>query len=86
MKKIIAFEFIVVPIGRALDKARDVKITLSLFASNPVYLATAIMKKAILVTEDRHLLRKEVVEYAEKEGIKIMNLKENMVAWATRLI
>jgi len=79
LREIIALEFIeAVPIGITLDKAKEIEIALSLFASDSVYLATAVMKKANLVTEDKHLLEKEVVEYARKEGVKIISLKENI--------
>jgi len=49
---------------------------LHLFASDAVYLATAVKRNATLVTEDRHLLRGEVREYAEKRGIRVMSLGE----------
>jgi predicted nucleic acid-binding protein len=79
LREIVSLEFIeAVPIGMILDKAKEIEIALSLFASDAVYLATAVMKKANLVTEDRHLLGKEVVEYARKEGVKIESLKEDI--------
>ena len=79
LREITSLGFIeAVPIGLTLDKAKNIEIELSLFASDSVYLATAIVKKANLVTEDKHLLGKEVVEYARKEGVKIISLKENI--------
>jgi len=65
-----------VPVGAALDKAVEIEAALSLYASDSVYLATAIIRGAKLVTEDRHLLRDDVVDYAKREGIEILSLAE----------
>lgn len=79
LKEIISLGFIeAVPVGKALEKAKEIEISLSLFASDSVYLASAIMNNATLVTEDAHLLKREVVEYAKKEGIKIVSLGEDI--------
>jgi len=67
-----------VPIGLTIEKAKEIEIALSLFASDSVYLATAILKNAALVTEDKHLLKKDVVEYAQKEGIRIVSLRDQI--------
>lgn len=66
----------VVPMNRFLDKAREAEIELKLFASDSTYLATAIVEKADLLTEDKHLLNRRVLTYAEKEGIHILALDE----------
>lgn len=80
LKEITSLGFIkAVPVGKALEKAKEIEISLSLFASDSVYLATAVINKATLVTEDGHLLKKEVVEYAKKEGIKIVSLREKIL-------
>ena len=67
-----------VPVGKTLDKAKEIEIALSLFASDSVYLATAIINNAALITEDKHLLKKEVAEYAQKEGIRIVSLRDQI--------
>jgi len=77
LKEITSLGFIeAVPIGKTLDKAKDIEIALSLFASDAVYLATAIINHVTLITEDKHLLNRDVADYALREGIKIMSLEE----------
>jgi len=77
LREITSLGFIeAVPVGKALEKAKEVEIALSLFASDSVYLATAITNNATLITEDRHLLNKMVAEHAKKEGIKIVSLRD----------
>lgn len=77
LREISSLGFIeAVPVGKALDKAKEVEIALSLFASDSIYLATAMISRASLITVDRHLLRKDVVDYARREGVKVMNLAE----------
>jgi len=76
LKEITSLGFIeAVPIGKTLDKAKDIEIALSLFASDAVYLATAIINHVTLITEDKHLLNRDVADYALREGIKIMSLE-----------
>jgi len=65
----------VVPMNRFLDKAKEAEIELKLFASDSTYLATAIVEKTDLLTEDRHLLNRRVLAHAEKEGIRIFALE-----------
>jgi len=67
-----------IPVGKILDKAKEAEILLSLFASDAVYLATAIINHATLISEDKHLLNRDVTNYAQREGIKIINLKERV--------
>ena len=77
LKEITSLGFIeAIPVGKTLDEAKDIEITLSLFASDAVYLATAIISHATLITEDKHMLNKNVRSYAQREGIKIISLKE----------
>lgn len=77
LKEITSLGFIeAVPVRKALDKAKEIEIALSLFASDAVYLATAIINHATLISEDKHLLNRDVVNYAQREGIKIISLKE----------
>jgi len=65
----------VVPISRSLDKAKEVEIELKLFASDATYLATAIACHTDLLTEDKHLLNKQVSTYIRKEGIRVLALE-----------
>ncbi len=65
----------IIPINALLDKAKEAEIELKLFASDAVYLATAITRHANLLTEDKHLHKETVLEYAEKEGIHILSLE-----------
>jgi len=77
LREITSLGFIeAVPVGKILDKAKEVEIVLSLFASDAIYLATAITNHAALIGEDRHLLNKDIKNYAQREGIKIISLKE----------
>jgi len=79
LKEITSLGFIeAVPVGKALDKAKEVEISLSLFASDAVYLATAIINHATLISEDKHLLNRDAVNYAQREGSKIISLKEKI--------
>lgn len=59
-----------------MGKAKEIEITISLFALDAVCLATAIISHANLVTEDKLLLEREVVKYAQKEGVRITGPKE----------
>lgn len=65
----------VIPIDRVLDRTKDVEIELRLYASDALYLATAITHQADLLTDDKHLLEPRVLEYAERQGIHIVSLK-----------
>lgn len=79
LKEITSLGFIeAIPVRKALDKAKDVEIDLSLFASDAIYLATAIINHATLISEDKHLLNKNVMNYAQKEGVKIISLREKI--------
>jgi len=79
LKEITSLGFIeAVPVGKVLDKAAEIEIALSLFASDSVYLATAIINHATLISEDKHLLNRNVVNYAQKKGIQVITLKETI--------
>ncbi len=66
----------VIPVSRTLDKARDLMLELNLYASDAVTLASAILSGANLISEDRHLLKREVRKSAMDHGISILSLKE----------
>jgi len=55
-----------IPVGKILDKAKEVEIPLSLFASDAVHLATAIISHATLISQDGHLLNRDVMNYAQR--------------------
>jgi len=71
----------IVPMSRSLDKAKEIEIQLKLFASDAAYLATAITHRTDLITEDRHLLNKRVLNYAKEEGIRILALERSTETW-----
>lgn len=65
-----------VGVGEVLDGAREAIVELSLYASDAVYLATAVHAGASLVAEDRHLLGSAVREYAGRAGVGVFSLGE----------
>ena len=77
LKEMVSLGFIeAVPVGEVMDEAKEIEVELSLFASDSVYLATAVKRNATLITEDRHLLRREVRDYAKDGGVGILSLGE----------
>jgi len=54
--------------------AMELIYVLNLYASDALVLATALIEKINLITEDKHLLKKKVIEYASKKGIKVLTL------------
>ena len=77
LKEMTSLGFIeAMPVGEALEKAKAIEIDLSLYASDSIYLATSIISQASLISEDKHLLDKNVTSYAQKQGIKIMSLRD----------
>jgi Arc/MetJ-type ribon-helix-helix transcriptional regulator/predicted nucleic acid-binding protein len=65
----------VMPTKMLLDSAKEAEIELGLFASDAIYLATAIIQHTNLLTSDRHLLSKHVLEYAKEQGVEILSLE-----------
>jgi len=65
-----------VGVGDVLDGAKEAIVELSLYASDAVYLATAVHAGASLVAEDRHLLGSAVREYAGRGGVRVFSLGE----------
>jgi predicted nucleic acid-binding protein len=65
----------VIPTNILLDKAKEAEIELRLFASDAIYLATAITQHTNLLTSDRHLLNKHVLEYAKEQDVRILSLE-----------
>jgi len=66
----------VIPIHALLDKAKELIIELNLYASDAVNLASALVKRVNMVSEDKHLLRESVKNYVKKFGIDIVKLRE----------
>ncbi|MEM1848419.1 MAG: type II toxin-antitoxin system VapC family toxin [Thermofilaceae archaeon] len=64
-----------VPVSEVLDLAKTLVVELNLYASDAVHLAAAITRSADLLTEDAHLLRREIIEYAGKRGLRVLQLK-----------
>lgn len=76
MKEAATLELIkLIPVQMLLDKAKEIEIELKLFASDATYLAAAITERKNLLSDDSHLLKQNVREYAEKQGIHILPLK-----------
>lgn len=65
-----------VPVHNLLEKAKDLEMELNLYASDAVNLATAVLNKKNMLTEDKHLLQENVRNYMEKLGLKVTRLKE----------
>ncbi|MFQ5711886.1 MAG: type II toxin-antitoxin system VapC family toxin [Candidatus Geothermarchaeales archaeon] len=58
------------------DRAKELIIALNLYVADAASLATALDNAADLLTEDKHLLKQELEEFMEKEGLKIIRLNE----------
>jgi len=66
----------IVRVHEVRDLAMDLIRILNLYASDSLVLATALSKNIDLITEDRHILKKKVIEYAHERGIRILTLDE----------
>ena len=66
----------VVPISSVLEESMNLIMDLNLYASDAVTLASALIKRVDLLSEDRHLLKDRVREAASERGIRILSLKE----------
>ncbi|MEM2122147.1 MAG: PIN domain-containing protein [Candidatus Bathyarchaeia archaeon] len=64
-----------VPTAMLRDAANDAMVELSLYVADALTLASAIMNSSDLLTEDRHLLKREVKQFMEKRGLKVIRLK-----------
>ncbi|ODS35188.1 MAG: hypothetical protein A7316_10750 [Candidatus Altiarchaeales archaeon WOR_SM1_86-2] len=64
-------------VSPAIALAKNIELELNLYAADSIHLATAIITNSqILFSEDKHLHKKKVKEYAEKFGLEIRGLKE----------
>jgi len=58
------------------DRAKDLIVELNLYVADALNLASAVLSSSNLLTEDRHLLKKKVERFMEKNGLKNIRLKE----------
>ena len=64
-----------IPVTPTLDLAKSIEIELNLYAADSVHLATAIITNSeILWSEDEHLNKKKVKDYASRYGLEIKKL------------
>jgi predicted nucleic acid-binding protein len=66
----------IILIEKIRDLAKDLIIMLNLYVIDALILATAITNSLNLLTEDTHLLKREVKEFMKKRELKIINLKD----------
>ncbi|MFH0863394.1 MAG: type II toxin-antitoxin system VapC family toxin [Candidatus Altiarchaeota archaeon] len=65
-----------IPVTNTIPLARELEIELGLHAADAVHLATAIStKSAIFWTEDEHLHKNKVKDYAKGHNLEIQKLK-----------
>jgi len=65
------------PVTEVLELAKDIQIRLHLYAADAVHLATAISTgSSVRWTEDDHLRKKSVKEYAAGYGLAVKRLEE----------
>ncbi|MEM2794628.1 MAG: PIN domain-containing protein, partial [Thermofilaceae archaeon] len=75
LKELVELDYLeLVPVSEVLDHARKLIINLNLYASDAVHLATALKRERNLVSEDRHLLRSDVIQYAQEHRVKVFRL------------
>ncbi|MFH0860761.1 MAG: type II toxin-antitoxin system VapC family toxin [Candidatus Altiarchaeota archaeon] len=66
-----------IPVSGVMDSANGIELDLNLYAADAVHLATAIITNSrILWSEDEHLHKKNVTEYARKHGLNIQKLSK----------
>lgn len=66
----------VVTVKEVRNLAIELIHELNLYASDALVLATSLSKHATLVTEDKHLLRRNIKKYAENKNINIFRLNQ----------
>ena len=66
----------IIPVSENLELAKNLIAELNLYASDAIHLSLALSKSLDILSEDKHLLRKEVEEYGNKHGVRILRLKE----------
>ncbi|NWG09037.1 MAG: type II toxin-antitoxin system VapC family toxin [Nitrososphaerales archaeon] len=77
LREMSDFGFIrLVPVTDLKDKAKELIVKLNLYVADAISLAVAFTSHMDLLTEDRHLLKREVKESLKKEGLKTIRLEE----------
>jgi len=77
LREMSDFGFIkLVPVTTLKDKAKELLVKLNLYVANAISLAVAFTHNLDLVTEDKHLMKREVKDSLEKEGLKTIRLEE----------
>jgi len=66
----------IVNISSVRKLASEIIYKLNLYALDTVILAIVLYKKVDLITENEHLLKKRVVDYAKKNKLKILTLDQ----------
>ena len=64
------------PTVKLRSEAKDLMVELNLYVADALHLAVATVNFSNLLTEDRHLLKREVKEFMRKKELKIIRLKE----------
>ncbi len=65
-----------IPTADLMDEAKESIVKLNLYVADALSLAAAVATSSDLLTEDRHLLKKEIKETMERKELKILRLKE----------
>jgi len=65
-----------IPTAGLMDEAKESIVKLNLYVADALSLAAAVANSSDLLTEDRHLLKKEVKETMERKGLKLLRLKD----------
>jgi predicted nucleic acid-binding protein len=66
-----------IPTSPMISLSREIMIDYNLYASDAIHIATAVIEQChIMWSADRHHLKESLVNYASKNGIKILSLDE----------
>ncbi|MBS7656218.1 PIN domain-containing protein [Candidatus Bathyarchaeota archaeon] len=77
LKDMVELGFIkAMPISNLLDKAKELEISLKLYAADAVNLAPSLIRSIDMLSEDKHLLRDSVKEFMKSFKLRILKLNE----------
>ena len=65
-----------IPTTGLIEETKELIVELNLYVADALSLAAATASSSDLLTEDRHLLKKEVKETMERKGLKLLRLKD----------
>lgn len=66
-----------ISVGAVKYIAKDLQIRFSLYAADAIHLATSIFKHSrYFITHDEHLTKKNIKDFAQSNGVKIISLPE----------